>query len=245
VAWLHGRTKVVRQAQKEEREAKTTALTEHLIVVSDPYNAAAESYRTLRTNLLHTSVEDSLRVILVTSPGRGEGKTHTCANLSVALTQAGKNTLAVDCDLRSPNLHRYFGLDNVQGIVDVLMGKRNPQEVWEESVNGLKVLSTGPILIDPTELLYSWRFSEFIASVQEEFDYVVLDSPAVGIVSDPLILATQSDGVLLVLDAQNTPKVAVWRSARSLKTVRAPVIGTVVNNWHSGEQLEGDKHEYY
>jgi receptor protein-tyrosine kinase len=127
----------------------------------------------------------------------------------------------------------------VQGIVNILVRERNLQEVWEESADDLKSLSAGPIPLNPTDLLDSRGFSMFPAGVREEFDYVVLDSPPIGLVSDAVILADQSDGVLLVLDAQNTRKVAVRQSLRSLKTVSADIIGAVANN------IKTDKHAYY
>jgi capsular exopolysaccharide synthesis family protein len=114
--------------------------------------------------------------------------------------------------------------------MNVLVGERELQEVWAEPVNGLKVLGSGPIPPNPTEVLGSQRFSEFLAGVREKFDYVLIDAPPVGPVSDPAILATQSDGVLLVVDAQTTRKESVRQAVRSLRDVDANILGTVMNN---------------
>ncbi len=232
----HPRRSEVRQTHKR---AKTNDLTESLVTVRDPSSRAAEAYRTLRTNLLHGFVDAPPKVILITSPGAGEGKSITSANLAVVLAQADKNILAIDCDFRKPNLHKYFGLRNMWGIVEVLGGDCSLQDVWEEPVERLKVVPTGSVPPTPAELLDSWHFTEFLAGVREEFDYVLLDTLPVGRVSDPLILATKSDGVLLVLDAQNTRKVSVRQTVRSLEAVGANVIGTVVNN------VQGAKDDYY
>ena len=220
-------------------EPEIKSFTEGLVTLVDPNTSAAEAYRTLRTNLLHALVDNPPRVIIVTSPGAREGKSTTCANLGVVLAQAGKNTLIIDCDLRKPALHAYFALRNLWGIVDVLIEERNPQEVWHEPIANLKILTVGTIPPNPTEILDSQRFAEFITGIREDFDYVLLDAPPVGLVSDPTILATKGDGVLLVLDAQNTRKVAVRQSIRSLRAVGANVFGTVMNN------VKGSKSDQY
>jgi len=179
---------------------------------------------------------------VLTSPGPGEGKSTTCANLGVVLAQAGKNTLILDCDFRKPVIHRLFGFRNVRGVVDALAGERKLQDNWKEPMEGLKVVTVGPIPPNPTELLGTRRFSELLASLREEFDYVLIDAPPVGMVSDPAILATQGDGVLLISDAQNTRKGSVRQAMRSLEAVGAPVLGTVMNNV---EVPKGDNYHYY
>src|SRR5215204_3505800 len=225
------------------REAETDELPGRLVTALDPTSAAAEAYRTLRTNLLYGAfLDEPAKVLVLTSPGPGEGKSTTCANLGVVLAQAGKNTLILDCDFRKPVIHRLFGFRNVRGVVDALVGERKLQENWKEPMEGLKVVPVGPIPPNPTELLGTRRFSELLASLREEFDYVLIDAPPVGMVSDPAILATQGDGVLLVSDAQNTRKGSVRQAMRSLEAVGAPVLGTVMNNV---EVSKGDNYHYY
>jgi receptor protein-tyrosine kinase len=210
---------------------ETEELAGRLVTVLDPTSVAAEAYRTLRTNLLYSAfVDERAKVIVVTSHGPGEGKSTTCANLGVVLAQAGKNVLILDCDFRKPIIHRFFGLRNVVGVVDVLAGERKLQDVEAEPVKGLRVMPVGHIPPNPSELVGNPRFSELLASLREQFDYVLIDAPPVGLVSDPAILATQGDGVLLVSDAQNTRKGFVRQSMRSLEAVGARVLGTVMNN---------------
>jgi capsular exopolysaccharide synthesis family protein len=222
-----------RQAGKE---AETDELAGRLVTALDPTSAAAEAYRTLRTNLLYGAfLDEPAKVIVLTSPGPGEGKSTTCANLGVVLAQAGKNTLILDCDFRKPVMHRFFGLRNLHGIVDVVVGERSLQESWKEPVEGLKVVPVGTVPPNPTELLGSRRFSELLASFREEFNYVLVDAAPVGLVSDPAILAAQGDGVLLVSDAQNTRKGSMRQAVRSLGAVGANVLGTVMNNVKASE----------
>jgi capsular exopolysaccharide synthesis family protein len=225
--------------RRTRRETETDELTGRLVTTLDPMSSASEGYRTLRTNLLYALVDEPPKVIVLTSAGPGEGKSTTCANLGVVLAQAGKKTLIVDCDLRKPVMHRFFGVRNLHGIVDVLIGERQLQEVWTEPVEGLHLVTVGPIPPNPTELLGTRRFSEVLASVREEFDYVLIDASPVGLVSDPAILATQGDGVLLLADAQNTRKGSIRNAVRDLETVGANVLGTVMNN------VKVNKQSYY
>jgi capsular exopolysaccharide synthesis family protein len=230
---------------KQKETGSEEDFSGRLITIADPADAASEAYRTLRANLLYTLIDDPPKVIVLTSPGRGEGKTTTCANLGVVLAQAAKNTLIIDCDLRKPVMHQFFGLRNLHGAVDTLVGERSLQEVWHEPVEGLKVVPVGPIPLRPAEMLGSGRFSELLTGVREQFDYVLIDTPPIGLVSDPLIVASQADGVLLVLDAQNTRKGAVRRAIRDLEAVGAYVLGTVMNNFKVSTREYYYRSEYY
>jgi len=217
-------------------------LAGRLVTLVDQDGLAAEDYRSLRTNLFYAFVDAPPRAIVTTSPGPREGKSTTCANLGVALAQAGRSTLLLDCDLRKPVVHEIFGLRNIRGVVDVLAGTRELREVWHSPVPNLRVVPTGPIPPNPAELLSSRRFQQMLEEARGQFDYVLMDAPPVEAVSDPVILATHSDGVLLVIDAQNTRKGAVRRAMRSLEAVGARVLGTVLNN--AGE-TEGGYYYYY
>jgi capsular exopolysaccharide synthesis family protein len=210
--------------------AKSGGLDGRLVAMMDPASPSAEAYRSLRTNLRYRFVDSPPKVIAITSPGRREGKTITSANLGVVFAQADNNTLIVDCDLRAPDVHRAFGLPNPYGIVDVLSGEQDLQEACHVPVPGLKVLSTGPIPPYPAELLSSRRFVELMDQVRTQFDYVLVDTPPMQAVSDSLIIAPQSDGVLLVLDAQKTRKGTVRKHVRDLESVGSRVLGTVMNN---------------
>lgn len=212
-----------------------------LISVLDPADAASEAYRRLRTNLIYALVDVPPKVIMVTSPGAAEGKSTVCANLGVLLAQAGKNTLIMDCDLRRPMMHEIFALPDSQGLVNVLVGELDLQDAYQKPLPEaeLKVLTAGALPPKPAELLDSQRFSDLLATVRAEFDYVLVDSSPTGMVSDPIILSTQADGVLLTLDARKTRKGDVRRAMRGLTTVGAEVLGTVMN------RVIGTKNDYY
>ena len=199
-------------------------------MVHDPAGASAEGYRTLRTNLMYALVNDPPKTLVLTSPGPREGKSTTCANLAIALAQADKKTLLLDCDLRKPVVHKTFDYFNLKGLVNVLVEDRVLEEVWQTPYPNLTVVPAGPPPLNPSELLSSDNFAEFLTEVRYEFDYVLMDAPPVGPVSDSTVLATQADGVLLVFDAQRTRKIALRRSLTSLETVGGRVLGTIMNN---------------
>ena len=233
----------LRRVAQEVNEAKAFSgegFSEHLVSVLEPDSPAAEAYRALRTNLLYAVVDAPPKVVMLTSHGPREGKSITCANLGVSLVQADKSVLIMDCDFHKPVLHRIFGLRNLHGVTNIIAGEYDLQEVWQEPrLPGLKVLTVGPIPPNPAELLSSRRFAEFLGGVRKEFDYVLIDTPPVGLISDPVVLATQSDGVLFVLDTQSTRKRSLRQSMRTLEAVGANVLGTVMNN------VEAPKGGYY
>lgn len=212
------------------------AISEQLVTLLDPAGSASEAYRGLRTNLLYGQVDKPPKVILVTSPSVKEGKSTACANLGVVLAQGGKDVLVMDCDFRRPAIHTVFGLPNARGAVNALAGECELQEAYQEFLPGLKVLTVGALPPNPAELLMSRRFTELLISVQQGFDYVLLDSPPTKVCSDAAIVAAQSDAVLLTFDAQTTRKGDVRRAVHSLEAVGANVLGTVMNKAKGSEQ---------
>ncbi len=215
----------------KSRRNEDADLSDLLVTVEKPDGVASEAYRSLRTSLLYSLVDNPPRVITLTSPGPREGKSTTCSNLGVVLAQAGKKTLVMDCDFRKPVIHRIFELRNIRGVVDVIAGEYSTEEVCHHPVENLSVMTVGPVPPNPAELLGSERFAELLARMRGEFDYALIDAPPVQLVSDPAIIAAQTDGVLLVLDAQNTRKGSLRRSMRNLESVGATVLGTVMNNF--------------
>ena len=228
-----------RARERGAKEDFAVDLAHRLVTILEPVSAASEAYRTLRTNLMYALVDNPPRTIVLTSPEPREGKSTICANLAVALSQAGKTALLLDCDLRKPVMHKIFGLRNLRGLVDVLAGEAKLQEVEKEYLAGLNVVTTGPMPSNPTEMLGSERFAQLLATARQRFDYILIDAPPVAPVSDSMVLATQADGVLLVFDAQNTRKVSLRRSVRDIEAVGGRIIGTTMNN------MEPRKDNYY
>lgn len=195
-----------------------------------PKSTFAEGIKTLRTNLTFMSPDDPPRSILVTSPGPGEGKTLICVNSGIAAAQSGESTVLVDTDLRKPRLHKTLGLDKGVGVTEII-GERVPLDEGVQStpVENLDLVSSGEIPPNPSELFHSNRFEEFVSTLHDKYDKVFYDSPPIGAVSDPLVLSQLVDGVILVVEFEQTRTESLAQSIEQMSGVGAPLLGTVVN----------------
>lgn len=226
-------------------EDERNGLSGALVTLQNPGSAATEAYRMLRTNLFYARVDAPPKVIVLTSAGFDEGKSTTVANLAVALAQAGKDTLILDCDLRKPTQHKIFRERSMLGLVDVLVGEREPEEVWHEPIPGLKLMPAGAPPPNPAEILTSRRLAQFLERARQEFDYVLVDTPPVGYTSESASLAANGDGVLLVLDSQRTRKGSLRQALRRLGSVGANVLGTVMNKYEAPGRDKATDGGYY
>lgn len=201
-----------------------------LVVSHDSFSVVTEAYRSLRTALLFSQADASPRVLLFTSALASEGKTTTSLNTAIAFGQLGARVLVIDADLRRATCHRRFGLANAHGLTDLLTGQRNLDEVVRQTdVSGIWFVSAGPLPPNPTELLASRSMADVIAQAAERFDYVVIDSPPVMAVNDAVVLAAMVDGVVLVVEAHETPRKIVQRAEQRLRQARARILGVLLN----------------
>jgi polysaccharide biosynthesis transport protein len=207
----------------------------YLVTKDRPDSPAAEAYRTLRTSLQFLRLEEPIHSLQITSAATAEGKTTTLANLAVSLVQAGQRVFVVDFDLRRPRLHEFFGLSNRVGFTSVLLGESSLskaiQPVPDEPALG--VLASGPPPPDPSELLSLPATVEILDSLENRADIVLLDSPPVIPVSDPLVVSKYADATLLVSKAGATSKRSLRRATEILEQVGAPVVGSVLNDIHA------------
>lgn len=203
-----------------------------VVSLLEPSSPSAEAYRTLRTSIRFLAVDRPLRVIQVTSPAAGEGKTTTTANLAVALARAGERVVIVSCDLRRPRLHEFFGLTNSVGFTSVLLGEVPLSSALQPvpEVGRLWVLPSGPLPPNPSELLSSTRASEVLNGLQASADTVLVDCPPVLPVTDAAVLSGKVDGTLLVVTAGDTTRKQMARTVELLRQVNAPLVGAVLNN---------------
>lgn len=202
-----------------------------LVSLEYPSSPTAEAYRTLRTSVQFAGLDRPLRTLQVTSPRSQDGKSTTATNLAVALARAGQRVILIDCDLRRPRVHDFFGLSNAVGFTSVLVGDV-PLVNATQAVPGLdrlRVLASGPTPADPSELLSTRRAVELINSIKEACDIVVIDTPPVLPVSDALVLSDVIDAVIVVVAAGSTTKKEAQRAFELLRQVDAPVIGVVMN----------------
>jgi capsular exopolysaccharide synthesis family protein len=212
-----------------------------LITVSEPRSPISEAYRTLRTNLDFASLDQALKTLVVTSAGVGEGKSTTLANLAVVSAQAGRKVVLVDGDLRRPTLHQIFDLDSETGLTTVMMDEAAlaSPPLQDTGVDGLSVLTSGPLPPNPAELMGSRRMEEVIAALAERADQVFFDTPPVVAVTDAAVLATKVDGVLLVISADKTRREYARTAVHRLEQINARLVGTVLTNVQMGAGFQG------
>jgi succinoglycan biosynthesis transport protein ExoP len=202
------------------------------IALSEPGHVAVEAYRGLRTNVQFLGLDRPIRVIQLTSSVAGEGKTTTSANLAVVLAQAGHRVALVDADLRRPRVHEVFGVPQVPGFTDLLLGAQAKTLVNHVDVDGgtrLSVYSSGEVPSNPSELLSGRRTRQLLAEMGAHYDYVIVDSAPVLPVSDSVALSGAVDGVLVVVQAGRAAGDQVASTVERLSRVSAPILGLVLN----------------
>ena len=182
----------------------------------------------MRTNLLMAPGMSRLRTLLVTSSEQGEGKTMAAANLAVSLARLNQRVLLIDADLRRPRLHQVFGVEQEPGLADVLTGRVGDNPLQETKVAGLWVMPSGKIPGNPTDLLGSNGFGTLIGRLQEQFDWVLLDSPPALAVTDPCLLARAASGVVFVVACGQTSREKASAAVERLEAVGANFVGAVL-----------------
>ncbi|CAG9606604.1 Tyrosine-protein kinase YwqD [Pseudoneobacillus rhizosphaerae] len=202
----------------------------NLITHFSPRAAISEQYRTIRTNIQFSSVDESIRTILVTSSGPEEGKSTTVANLAVVFAQQGKKVLLIDADLRKPTVHYTFQLDNTTGLTNVLTKQTQLEKAAVTTlVDNLSVLSSGPIPPNPAELLGSKAMEDMLVTALEQYDIVIFDTPPVLAVTDAQILANRCDGTILVVGSGKTQIEPAVKSKELLLSSKGKLLGVVLN----------------
>jgi polysaccharide biosynthesis transport protein len=202
-----------------------------LHVADNPQSAAAECCRLIRTNLLFAGVSRPLKRLLITSPLAREGKTMTSISLAAVFAQAGQKVLLIDSDLRRPRLKSALGMDAEVGLTNVLLETVQLEDaIQPTTIPNLFVLLSGPVPPNPAELVDGPRFREVLEQCAEKFERVIIDSPPAVPVTDPAILATYCDGVVLVVRSGRTQQDHAQRARRNLADVGARIIGVVLND---------------
>jgi capsular exopolysaccharide synthesis family protein len=213
-----------------------------LLMLSQPRSPIAEAYRGLRTSLAFAGLENPVRVIEITSAGAGEGKTTTSANLAASIAESGRSVCLVDCDLRRPRVHEFFGVANSVGLTDVLTGNTALDDacIPSNAVDGLWILPSGPLPPNPSELLDRNRTRGTFASLASKFDMVILDTSPVLPVTDAAVLSGAVDAVIIVATANKSTFTEMAKTIQILERVDAPILGVVLN-----AASEADASVYY
>ena len=198
------------------------------VMPSSPY---AEAFRFLRTDLLFTAQDQPLQTLCVVTPKPGQGGTTTICNLAISLAEADRRVILVDADLRRPSLHRIFGLPNDVGLTSVLSdGTRLDDALQETHVPNLRLLTAGPQARNPSNLISSNRMRALMAELRQSADFVLFDTPSAIAFSDAAIIASMTDGTLMVVRARQPLRGSQLQVAGLLNKARANIIGAVLND---------------
>ena len=226
---------------KRKKPGETGAVS--LITLVDPASPISEQYRTIRTNIHFASpTNDPIKTMVITSSGQGEGKSTTSANLAVVFATAGQRVLLVDADMRKPTVYRTFNLNNLRGLSTILSTATDSSEVIQSTgIENLSVLTSGPNPLNASELLGSVRMNQVIEEVKKMYDIVIFDMPPVVAVTDAQIMASKTDGTLLVVRENISRKESLAKAKELLSMVQARMLGVIYN----GAEQSRDQGYYY
>ncbi|CAI3316324.1 CpsD/CapB family tyrosine-protein kinase [Enterococcus cecorum] len=231
-------------AKKYDKKNSAATNPVNLITLLNPNSSISEQYRTVRTNLQFAVAGDQpLRSMAVVSSGPGEGKSTSSANLAVVFAQAGRRVLLVDADMRKATVHKTFGLSNEVGLSNLVSGQQSASSVIQPSgVDNLSVMTAGPTPPNPAELLNSHRMNVVIEELYQMFDLIVFDLSPVMIVADGLIMASKTDGTVVVIREGVTRKDSIIEAKNRLIQAKARILGVIYNGV---EQMNESSYYYY
>ncbi|MBX3084380.1 MAG: CpsD/CapB family tyrosine-protein kinase [Anaerolineae bacterium] len=214
-----------------------------LVTLQDPRSAAAEAFRTLRTNIMFAGLEKPIHTLIVTSPAPEDGKSVTLANLAVTMAQAGHSTVLVDADLRRPMQHTLWNIQNEAGLTSMLLDDamlENPP-LKSVGVENLAVLTSGPLPPNPADLISAKKMETAIDALKSKAEYVLFDAPPVLAVTDTALLASKLDGVLLVMKAGKTRRDYAQQAKVALERIHVRIVGVALTN----APQDGSMNSYY
>ncbi|MBI1877584.1 MAG: polysaccharide biosynthesis tyrosine autokinase [Chloroflexi bacterium] len=202
-----------------------------VIASQDPFSPVSEAYRMIRSNIQFMSVDRPAKIIMVTSPTPGEGKSTTAANLGVVMAQAGLKTIIIDADLRRPTQHQIFQVPNLNGLTDLLCSPELEIKghLKKTNVPNLHLVTCGVLPPNPSELLGSQRMGQLLVSLNELADVVIFDSPPAVAVADAAVLSNRVDGVVLVTQAGKTRREVARQAILNLQQAGANIFGGILN----------------
>ena len=215
---------------------------EKIISIRNPKSPISESYRGIRTSIEFSNLDKEMKVITITSSMQNEGKSTVIANLAVSFANLEKKVLLLEGDLRNPSVHRMFNISNINGLTDILLNNKNFAEcVHCTEVKNLHVLTCGAVPPNPSEILSSKKMKDFINELREYYDYIFIDTPPIGVVTDAGIISTYSDGCVFVVGSKQCDIEMAKIAKKRLEDVGAHIIGAVLNKF----EAEGNGYNYY
>lgn len=213
-------------------------MNNELIVANNPKSGVAEAIKTIRTNLLFSSIDEQVKSILMTSSMSGEGKSFITANLAIAFAQAGVKVLIVDCDLRRGRQHKIFNIDNEQGLSNLLLDdvdKNYKKYIKKTRYENIYVLPMGIVPPNPSELLASAKNKQLAKLLKQKFDLVIYDGVPVGGLTDSIIMADLVDKIVIVSAYKITPVEFLANTNKALEKFKDKIAGVILNKFPSSK----------
>ena len=208
--------------------------------------AIVESYKSARSNIMFSLSAEDQKVFAVTSYAKGEGKSTVSANLAISFSKMERRVLLVDCDLRRPNLHNIFKVENTIGLSNVI-GKMADFEdaVKHDVLPNLDILPSGTIPPNPSELLCSPGFEKLVKGLIDEYDYIIFDTPPIGVVADALLLKDRVAGYVVVLRERSTTHGDIQKMLESIKLADTKILGFIKVGCTQNKKSAGRGYYYY
>lgn len=228
---------------KHKKKSQLSKERPGLVVATKPNSVVSEQFRTVRTNIQFSMVDQDLKSLVVTSAGPGSGKSIISANLAATFASEDKRVLLVDADLRKPTVHKTFRIRNNDGLTTLLTDRGSQIEdlIYRTHIEGLYALTSGAIPPNPAELVGSKRMNELMKDLEENFDLIIYDMPPIIAVTDAQIMASKVDGTIFVLPKGQATKEEVLKSKEMLEMVNANVLGAIFNR----VEKASDSYYYY
>lgn len=229
-----------------KKKKKESASRNDILVSSKHSFLFTEAYKSLRTNILFSLSKEGCKKIMITSPLAGEGKSTVSSHLAASLADMGATVIVIDCDLRRGKVHRFFEIKRTPGLANVLAGFTDVNTAIQKTkIDKLYVLPAGVVPPNPAELLASDRMKILVDEFAKSFDYIILDTSPVNVVSDALPLVNLVDGVAVVVRDNYTDKVSLDRCMGNLEFAGANIIGTVLNDVSGKTVAKDRRYGYY
>ncbi len=220
----------IQMSTLSRKDRKDDKIDLSMVTFHKAKSTAAEAFRGVRTSIYFGNQAGSIKVIQVTSPVPGDGKSTVAANLAISMAQSGRRTLLLDCDMRRPRLAKLIGVREDLGLTNILAGKLKIEEaVQSTAVPNMDILTCGRRPGNPAELLLSDDFVDVINALRDQYDYIIMDTPPILAVSDPANASACADGIILTLRLRRNLRPIAVRAAQMLQSVNANLLGVVIN----------------
>lgn len=235
---------IEKKSGRKDKKNKSTRTTPLILSDVSPF-LVKEAYKATRANVnFALTGTEGCKKIAVTSSAAAEGKTTTCINLAIAFVQSGAKVLLIDGDMRKSSIHKYLGVKNVMGLSNVLSGCTQLNEIIKKTTYGFDCMTAGPIPPNPSELLLSSTAAELMDTLSEYYDYIIIDTPPVAMVSDALSLIKYIDGYIITVREAFTLHEHLKKSINALQFANAKILGFILNDSQGGRKRYGYKYKY-